>query len=93
MIHTDGERHLRKAQLLPSEKILLATTDRVGNLTVYLEHLTAIDNALAHGGRGKRLNRDKIGEFVLAFDESKLMLGVVATEKVRSTGILLEEPD
>jgi hypothetical protein len=51
---------------------------------VYLEHLTAIDNALAHGGRGKRLNRDKIGEFVLAFDESKQMLGVVATEKVRS---------
>ncbi|KIK47713.1 hypothetical protein CY34DRAFT_8765 [Suillus luteus UH-Slu-Lm8-n1] len=71
-----------KAQLLPSEKILLATTDRVGNLTVYLEYLTAIDNALAHGGRGKRLNRDKIGEFVLAFDESKHMLGVVATEKL-----------
>jgi hypothetical protein len=93
LIHTDEERHPRKAQLLPNEKILLATTDRVGNLTVYLEHLTAIDNALAHGGRGKRLNRDKIGEFVLAFDESKHMLGVVATEKVRSTGILLEEPD
>ncbi|KAG2340542.1 hypothetical protein BDR05DRAFT_937722 [Suillus weaverae] len=71
-----------RAQLLPGEKILLATTDRVGNLTVYLEHLTAIEGALAHGGRGKRLNRDKIGEFVLAFDESKHMLSVVATEKL-----------
>ncbi|KAG1768958.1 hypothetical protein EDD22DRAFT_843764 [Suillus occidentalis] len=82
---------IRKAQLLPSEKILLATTDRVGNLTVYLEHLTAIDNALAHGGRGKRLNRDKIGEFVLAFDESKHMLGVVATEKASGSAINLTQ--
>jgi hypothetical protein len=90
---TDEELHPRKAQLLPSEKILLATTDRAGNLTVYLEHLAAIEGALAHGGRGKRLNRDKIGEFVLAFDESKHMLGVVATEKVCSSEILLEVPD
>ncbi|KAG2136636.1 hypothetical protein DEU56DRAFT_857679 [Suillus clintonianus] len=71
-----------RAQLLPGEKIFLATTDRSGNLTVYLEHLTAIEGALAHGGRGKKLNRDKIGEFVLAFDESKRVLSVVATEKL-----------
>ncbi|KAG1848095.1 hypothetical protein DFJ58DRAFT_729994 [Suillus subalutaceus] len=71
-----------RAQLLPGEKILLATTDRVGNLTVYLEHLTAIEGALVHGGRGKKLNSDKIGEFVLAFDESKCVLSVVATEKL-----------
>jgi len=68
---------------------LFATTDRFGNLTVYLEHLTAIEGALAHGGRGKKLNRDKIGEFVLAFDESKRVLSVVATEKVCSTKDLM----
>jgi len=90
---TDEELYPRRAQLLPGEKILLATTDRFGNLTVYLEHLTAIEGALARGSRGKRLNRDKIGEFVLAFDESMHMLSVIATEKVRSTGILLEESD
>jgi hypothetical protein len=79
----------RRAQLLPGEKILLATTDLSGNLTVYLEHLTAIEGALVHGGHGKKLNSDKIGKFVLAFDESKRVLSVVATEKVRSTGNLL----
>jgi hypothetical protein len=49
-----------------------------------LEHLNAIEGALTHGGRGKYLHRDKIGEFVLAFDESKRVLSVVATEKVCS---------
>ncbi|KAG2051772.1 hypothetical protein BDR06DRAFT_958570 [Suillus hirtellus] len=71
-----------RAQLLPGEKILLATTDGFGSLTVYLEHLTAIEGALVHGGRGKKLHSNKIGEFVLAFDESKHMLSVVATEKL-----------
>ncbi|KAG0705087.1 hypothetical protein DFH29DRAFT_316434 [Suillus ampliporus] len=71
-----------RAQLLPGEKILLATTDRLGNLTIYLEHLTAIEGALAHGSRGKKLHRDKIGDFVLAFDESKRVLSIVAKEKL-----------
>ncbi|KAG1809692.1 uncharacterized protein BJ212DRAFT_1379102 [Suillus subaureus] len=71
-----------RAQLLPGEKILLAMTDRSGNLTVYLEHLTAIEGALTHGSRRKKLYRDKIGEFILAFDESKRVLSVVATEKL-----------
>ncbi|KAG2347680.1 hypothetical protein BDR05DRAFT_927599 [Suillus weaverae] len=71
-----------RAQLLAGEKILLATSDRFGNLTVYLERLTVIEGVLAHGGRGKKLNRDKIGEFVLAFDESKRVLSIVATEKL-----------
>jgi len=73
----------RRAQLLAGDKILLATTDRVGNLTVNLEHLNAIENVLLRDS-GKKLNRDKIGEFLLAFDESKRMLGIVATEKVSS---------
>ncbi|KAG1848072.1 hypothetical protein DFJ58DRAFT_746884 [Suillus subalutaceus] len=71
-----------RAQLLPGEKILLAMTDRSGNLTVYLEHLTAIEGALTHSSRGKKLYRDKIGDFILAFDESKRVLSVVATEKL-----------
>ncbi|KAG1764546.1 hypothetical protein EDD22DRAFT_951631 [Suillus occidentalis] len=71
-----------RAQLLQGEKILLAITDRLGNLTVYLEHLTAIEGALTHSSRGKKLNRDKIGDYILAFDESKCILSVVATEKL-----------
>ncbi|KAG1848075.1 hypothetical protein DFJ58DRAFT_729977 [Suillus subalutaceus] len=63
------------------DKILLATTDRHGNLMVFLESLHAIEGAL-NQGRGKKLNRDKIGEFILAFDESKRLLSVVAREKL-----------
>jgi hypothetical protein len=71
----------RRAQLLSGDKIFLATTDQSGNLMVFLETLAAIEHALARS-RGKKLNRDKIGDFILAFDESKLMLCVVAKEKV-----------
>ena len=72
----------RRAQLLPAEKILLIVADRTGNLSVYLESLTAIDGAISRG-RGKQLNREKIGQdFVLAFDESKRMLSVVSSDKV-----------
>ncbi|KAG1809694.1 uncharacterized protein BJ212DRAFT_1484392 [Suillus subaureus] len=70
-----------RAQLLSGDKILLATTDRYGNLMVFLESLHAIEGALTQG-RGKKLNRDKIGEFILAFDESKRLLSVVAREKL-----------
>ncbi|KAG1840861.1 hypothetical protein C8R48DRAFT_739797 [Suillus tomentosus] len=70
-----------RAQLLSGDKILLATTDRHGNLMVFLESLHAIEGALAQS-RGKKLNRDKIGEFILAFDESKRLLSVVAREKL-----------
>jgi hypothetical protein len=36
-------------------------------------------------GPREKLNRDKIGEFILAFDESKRLLGVVARDKVGFT--------
>lgn len=55
---------------------------------VFLESLHAIEGALAQS-RGKKLNRDKIGEFILAFDESKRLLSVVAREKVGFTSNLL----
>ncbi|KAG1764551.1 hypothetical protein EDD22DRAFT_883267 [Suillus occidentalis] len=70
-----------RAQLLSGDRILLATTDRYGNLMVFLESLNAIEGAL-NVGRGKKLNRDKIGEFILAFDESKRLLSVVARDKL-----------
>ncbi|KIK38061.1 hypothetical protein CY34DRAFT_773550, partial [Suillus luteus UH-Slu-Lm8-n1] len=60
-----------RAQLLPGDRILLATTDRYGNLLVFLESLNAIEGALTLG-RGKKLNRHKICEFILAFDESTI---------------------
>ena len=73
----------RRAQLLPSDRLLLIVADRLGNLTVYLESLTGIDGAVSRR-RGKQLNREKIGQdFVLAFDESKRMLSVVSSDKVR----------
>ncbi|KAG6331499.1 hypothetical protein ID866_7590 [Astraeus odoratus] len=72
-----------RAQLIQGEKLLLIVADRPGNLTVYLEHLTAIDPAITRG-RGKALNREKIGqEFVLAFDESKRMLSIVSSDKMQ----------
>ncbi|KAI6101021.1 hypothetical protein EDD16DRAFT_1844403 [Pisolithus croceorrhizus] len=78
---TQGYTVLR-AQLLQGEKLLLIVTDRIGNLTVYLDHLTAIEAAITRG-RGKTLNREKIGQdFVLAFDESKRMLSIVSSDKL-----------
>ncbi|KAI6111765.1 hypothetical protein EDD17DRAFT_1480234, partial [Pisolithus thermaeus] len=78
---TEGHTVLR-AQLLEGEKLLLVVSDRIGNLIVYLDHLTAINAAIARG-RGKSLNREKIGQdFVLAFDESKRMLGIVSSDKL-----------
>ena len=56
----------------------------MGNLTVYLDRLEGIDGAIARG-RGKPLNREKIGQkFLLAYDESKKVLAVVSSDKVRS---------
>ncbi|KAI6157189.1 hypothetical protein BKA82DRAFT_4325642 [Pisolithus tinctorius] len=71
-----------RAQLLEGEKVLLIVSDRVGNVTVYLDHLTVIDAAIGRGRR-KSLNREKIGQdFALAFDESKRMLSVVSSDKL-----------
>ncbi|KAG0701346.1 hypothetical protein DFH29DRAFT_990130 [Suillus ampliporus] len=79
-----------RAQLLSGEKILLVTTDRSGNLMVFLERLTAIEGALTQS-RGKKLNRDKIGEFILAFDESKRVLSVVTTREKLSLHIFVHD--
>ncbi|KIJ06916.1 hypothetical protein PAXINDRAFT_19882 [Paxillus involutus ATCC 200175] len=71
-----------RAQLLEGEKLLLVVADRNGNLTVYLEGLAGVDGAIQRG-RGKALNREKIGQdFLLAYDESKRMLGVVSSDRL-----------
>ena len=68
---------------MEGEKLLLVVADRAGNLNVYLEKLEAMDGAIART-RGKPLNREKIGhDFLLAYDESKKMLAVVSSDKVR----------
>ena len=68
---------------MEGEKLLLVIADRAGNLSVYLEKLEAVDGAIART-RGKLLNREKIGhDFLLAYDESKKMLAVVSSDKVR----------
>ena len=75
--------------MLEGEKLLLIISDRVGNLSVYLERLEVIDGAIARG-RAKQLNREKIGQkFLLAYDESKKILAVVSSDKVRLRYCLL----
>ncbi|KIJ13981.1 hypothetical protein PAXINDRAFT_100347 [Paxillus involutus ATCC 200175] len=71
-----------RAQLLEDDKLLLVVADRNGNLTVYLEGLAGVDGAIQRG-RGKALNREKVGQdFLLAYDESKRMLGVVSSDRL-----------
>ena len=69
--------------MLEGEKLLLVVADRAGNLIIYLDQLASMQGAIARG-RGKSLNREKIGQdFLLAYDESKKMLAVVSSDRVR----------
>ncbi|KAI6143615.1 hypothetical protein BKA82DRAFT_2416446 [Pisolithus tinctorius] len=71
-----------RAQLLERERLLLIVADRVGNIFVYLETLTAMHGAIQRG-HCKALKREKIGQdFHIAFDESKRMLAVVSSDKL-----------
>ncbi|KAF8548768.1 hypothetical protein OG21DRAFT_684156 [Imleria badia] len=72
-----------RAQLLEAEKLLLVVADRAGNFWVFFDCLAAMASTIARG-RGKRLNREKIGhDFLLAYDESKKMLAVVSSDKLQ----------
>ncbi|KAF8840150.1 hypothetical protein BDN67DRAFT_904164 [Paxillus ammoniavirescens] len=73
---------ISRAQLLKDDKILLAVTDRQGNLYIYYESLASLDGALSRR-HCKQMHAGKIGEnFLLAFDESKRMLCIVATSNL-----------
>ncbi|KAK0217807.1 hypothetical protein IW262DRAFT_1560097, partial [Armillaria fumosa] len=70
--------------LLASGKCLLIVDDHrpEGNLNIYLEQLSVLDNAIQHNRHKKLLHKDKLGEnFVIAFDEIKRMLLLCASSK------------
>ena len=53
------------------------------DILIYLERTDVIGNAIYHSRFKKKLHKEKIGnDFLLAFDESKRMLAVCATDKV-----------
>ncbi|KAF8122291.1 hypothetical protein EV363DRAFT_1404993 [Boletus edulis] len=71
-----------RAQLLEGERLLLVTSNHAGHLSVYLDRLEGIDDAIARS-RGKLLDHEKIGHnFLLAYDESKKTLAVVSSDKL-----------
>ncbi|SJL03909.1 uncharacterized protein ARMOST_07266 [Armillaria ostoyae] len=71
--------------LLASGKCLLIVDDNRpgGNLNIYLEQLSVLDNAIQQNHPKKLLHKDKLGEsFVIAFDEIKRMLLLCASSKL-----------
>lgn len=75
----------RHAQLLANDKCLLVVDDPSGNLMIYCERMSSLDTALRNRKHRKILHRDKIGQdLLLTFDETKRMLAVCVTEKVRT---------
>ncbi len=79
--------------LLASGKCLLIVDDNrpEGNLNIYLEQLSVLDNAIQQNRPRKLLHKNKLGEnFVIAFDEIKRMLLLCASSKVSTLGMLHE---
>jgi hypothetical protein len=75
----------RHAQVLEKERVLLIVDDRRDNLSIYLESLTAIGNAIDRRRVRRSVHQDKIGRDILvAYDESKRMLALCASTKVVS---------
>ncbi|KAF8428955.1 hypothetical protein L210DRAFT_3508644 [Boletus edulis BED1] len=71
-----------RAQLLEGKRLLLVTSNHARHLSVYLDRLEGIDDAIARS-RGKLLDHEKIGHnFLLAYDESKKTLAVVSSDKL-----------
>jgi hypothetical protein len=69
-------------QILENEKLLLILLDRE-RVSIYIDHLHAMDLAIRRERSIKNLNREKLGDDVLfAFDEAKRSLAVCASTKV-----------
>ncbi len=69
-------------QILENGKLLLVLLDRE-RVSIYLDHLHAINTAIRRERTIKNLNREKLGEDVLfAFDETQRSLAVCASTKV-----------
>jgi hypothetical protein len=69
-------------QILENGKLLLILLNRE-RISIYIDHLHAMDLAIRRERPIKNLNRKKLGDDVLfAFDESKRSLAVCASTKV-----------
>lgn len=63
----------------------MAVQNIAGEIPIFLERRGTIGGAIERHHMKKTLHCDKIGrDFLLAYDESKRMLVVCATEKVRA---------
>ena len=80
--------HSSLCQLLENERLLLVLVDKV-RVTIYLEHLHAIDRAIQRCRPAKVLNREKLGQDALfAFDETTRALAVCAPTKVHYVSLV-----
>ncbi|KAK7676902.1 hypothetical protein QCA50_020158 [Cerrena zonata] len=78
-------------QLLHNERCLLAI-EYTQEVLIYLEHTDSIENAVQNSRFKKKLHKEKVGnDFLLAFDESKRMLAVCATDKSSLNVFLFDE--
>ena len=84
---------LRYAHLLEGDRILLALVDPSGKISIYFESLSHIDAAIQRRSFTRLLHKDKIGETCLfALDESKRMLAVYSSARVRHLFRLYSPP-
>jgi hypothetical protein len=75
---------IRHVQILGNDRCVLIVERPDGNISIFCERLSALDNAVRNERYKKLLHRDKIGQDVLlAFDEQKRMLAVCTPTKVR----------
>ncbi|KAN0134237.1 hypothetical protein V8E53_008009, partial [Lactarius tabidus] len=78
--HVSSENVVKYAHLLEGDRILLGLVDSLGNIMILLDFLSHIDGAIQSRSYVKFFHKDKIGEtYLLAFDESKLLLAVYAS--------------
>ena len=76
--------HFRYAHLLEGGRILLGIVDSHGNIVIFVESLSRIEAAIQRRSFARLFHRDKIGKTCLfALDESKRMLGVYSSARVR----------
>jgi len=75
---------IRHAQLLAADKLLLVTDDQRGTMSIFLDSLNAIGNAIGNRRPKKVIHQDRTGkDVIIAFDEAKRMIALHASAKVR----------
>ncbi|KAI0280129.1 hypothetical protein BGY98DRAFT_965783 [Russula aff. rugulosa BPL654] len=78
-------------QILESDKLLLVLLDR-DKVSIYLDRIPEMDNAIQRERPNKCLNREKLGEGALfAFDETKRALVVCAPTKLQLYFFIFDE--